>query len=61
MLTEIKYHAPILKAGEPLHNELVHFIDCIRNKKEPLTGIEHSYQITEWLDKISREMKLVGY
>ena len=58
---EIKYHSPSIKAGEPLHNELMHFIDCIRKNKEPLTNMEHSFQITEWLDKISREIKIPGY
>lgn len=48
-------------AIEPLRNELEHFIDCIKNKKTPLTGIGHSYQITEWLDKVSRELNLNGY
>jgi predicted dehydrogenase len=52
---------PKISAREPLRNELNHFIDCVNSGKTPLTDINHSYQITEWLDKISRELKLKGY
>jgi len=50
-----------IKYNEPLQNELGHFVYCIRNKKEPLTGIESSYEITEWLDKVSKSIKLPKY
>jgi len=50
-----------INAENPLKNQLNHFLSCIQNEKEPETGIEKSYQITEWLDKISREIKLPGY
>lgn len=55
---------PIVKkisAENPLKNQLNHFLDCIRNGKEPETGIEKSYQVTEWLDRISADIKLPGY
>ena len=57
----VKSAIPSINAKEPLRNEIGHFIGCIKNNKKPLTGIEHSYQITEWLDKISRELKMPGY
>lgn len=50
-----------INAGDPLKNQLSHFIGCINNKKEPETNIEKSFQITEWLDKISRGIRLPGY
>ncbi len=43
---------PIIDAKEPLQNQLNHFISCIKTGKTPLTGIESSYQVSEWLDKI---------
>ena len=60
-LNHVKSITPNINAKEPLRNEIEHFIDCVRNDKKPLTDIEHSYQITEWLDIISRELKLKGY
>lgn len=48
---------PEISAGEPLRNEVEHFIHCIVTGEEPLTGIGSSYQITEWLDRISRGVR----
>ncbi len=48
--------APKIAAREPLRNEVEQFIRCIKTGEKPLTGIESSYEITEWLDKISRSM-----
>ncbi len=45
-----------ISSKEPLLNEAEHFIECIRTGKKPLTGIESSYEITEWLDKIERSV-----
>lgn len=45
---------PEISAGEPLRNEVEHFIHCIAAGEEPLTGISSSFQVTEWLGKISR-------
>ena len=50
-----------IKYNEPLKNELEHFVYCIRNRKEPFTGIESSYEITEWLDKVSKGINLPRY
>ena len=58
---KVKSIIPDIKAREPLRNEIGHFIGCIKNNKKPLTGIEHSCQITEWMDKISRELRMPGY
>lgn len=48
---------PKINAREPLMNELEHFIECVHSHRKPLTGIESSYQITEWLDEIDRKLK----
>ena len=45
---------PDIKAREPLRSELEHFINCIKNKNLPLTNVNFGYQITNWLDKISK-------
>ena len=52
---------PKINTKDSLRNELGHFIDCVRNNKKPLTDIDHSCQITEWLDTISRAIRLPGY
>lgn len=49
-----KKTAPKIAAREPLQNQVGHFIRCINTGQKPLTGVESSYEITEWLDKISR-------
>ncbi len=51
-----KTEIPKIKAKEPLRNEVEHFMDCIKNGKKPLTSVESSYQITEWLDEISKNV-----
>ncbi|MEK6837074.1 MAG: Gfo/Idh/MocA family oxidoreductase [Nanoarchaeota archaeon] len=48
---------PRINAKEPLRNELEHFVGYIRTGESPLTGIDSSYEITEWLDKISGFLK----
>ena len=60
-LEKIKFTAPKIKAKNPLENQLNHFIYCIKNRKEPVTDFRSSYQITEWLDFISRKIEVPGY
>ena len=48
-----KILVPRIAVSEPLQNELKHFIDCIKNKKVPLTDIGHGVFITEMLHKIT--------
>ncbi len=47
-----KILVPQIAAGEPLRNELEHFIKCVREGKKPLTDIEHGVRITRYLDTI---------
>lgn len=42
---------------EPLKNQVFHFIDCINSGKEPLTGIKHSYLVSEWIEKIAKKIR----
>ncbi len=53
-----KILVPRIIAQEPLRNELIHFIDCVRNNKKPLTDIEHGIRITSLLDHISESLDL---
>ena len=49
--------APVVAAREPLRNEVEHFIECIRNSKEPLTGISNGFHVIEWLDRIEKGLR----
>lgn len=48
-----------IEVREPLKNELEHFIGCVRERKRPLTDINHGVRIIEYLhtiyEKVSRE------
>lgn len=48
-----KIAVPKINAGEPLKNELGHFIHCVKTGQKPLTDILLGCQITEWLELIS--------
>ncbi len=52
-----KPEIPEVAAREPLRNQVEHFIHCIRTGETPLTGIDKSYEVTEWLDRIARSVK----
>ena len=45
---------PAIGAGEPLRNQLEHFISCIRSGAEPQTGISHGLRVTQMMDVILR-------
>ena len=42
---------PQIKFTEPLRTEAEHFIDCIRNKCAPLTGVEHARNVVSILER----------
>jgi predicted dehydrogenase len=49
---------PQIKFTEPLRVEAEHFIDCIRNRRIPLTGIEHARKVVSILEQAeSRTIK----
>ena len=42
---------PEVKFAEPLRVEAEHFADCIRNSREPLTGIQHARTVVSILER----------
>jgi predicted dehydrogenase len=42
---------PEVKFAEPLRVEAEHFADCIRNSREPLTGIHHARTVVSILER----------
>ena len=42
---------PEVKFAEPLRIEAEHFADCIRNSREPLTGIHHARTVVSILER----------
>jgi predicted dehydrogenase len=42
---------PQVKFGEPLRVEAEHFADCIRNSREPLTGLAHARTVVSILER----------
>src|SRR5205809_2785276 len=42
---------PEVKFAEPLRVEAEHFADCIRNSREPLTGIHHARAVVSILER----------
>lgn len=51
-----KILVPQVKAREPLRNELLHFIECVRERKNPLTDIEHGMRVIKYLDTVYRTL-----
>ena len=42
---------PQIKFTEPLSTETQHFVDCVRTRTEPLTGIAHARQVVAILER----------
>lgn len=42
---------PQIKFIEPLRTEAEHFLDCIRNRRVPLTGVEHARNVVSILER----------
>lgn len=51
---------PHLKLQEPLAVECQHFIDCIQNKKKPLTDLQSGVDVIRILEATSRSLKENG-
>jgi len=45
---------PQVKFTEPLKAEAEHFLDCIRNQRTPLTGLEHARHVVSILERAER-------
>ena len=48
-------HIPKIDFPEPLRVEAQHFIDCISQKTEPLSGVAHARQVVRILESARRE------
>ena len=42
---------PQIKFSEPLRAEAEHYVDCIRNQRAPLTGIDHARKVVSILER----------
>ena len=42
---------PEINFAEPVRVEAEHFVDCIRNSREPLTGISHARAVVSILER----------
>jgi predicted dehydrogenase len=51
---------PNFKFTEPLQNECLHFIDCIKNNKKPLTDGEHGLKVVRILEAAQKSLKNGG-
>ncbi len=45
---------PQVKFAEPLRVEAEHFADCIRNSRQPLTGLDHARTVVSILERACR-------
>jgi predicted dehydrogenase len=51
---------PYIKVGEPLQIECRHFIDCVRNRKQPLSDGHDGLRVVKVLDAAQRSLELNG-
>ncbi len=54
---KIRFFVPRIRAGEPLRNELEHFVSCVRKNRVPLTDASHGVRITRMLENIQSKLK----
>ena len=48
-----RIHVPI---AEPLHLELVHFVDCVRTRQQPMVTAEHGLRTLRLADQIRKQV-----
>lgn len=51
---------PHLENNEALHDEALHFLECIREKREPLTGVENGIAVMKVLEAANQSMERNG-
>jgi predicted dehydrogenase len=56
-LKDIEILSPKLDKTEPLKNELLHFVDCIRHSRKPWPSGEHGVEALKLALQISRELE----
>ena len=52
----IKPVVPRVRANEPLRNELIHFIECVRKRKTPLTDVVFGAEVADLVAAIKKEI-----
>ena len=50
-------YSPRIKLVEPLRNEAVHFIDCVENRKKPISDGESGLDVVKILNMIQESLK----
>jgi UDP-2-acetamido-3-amino-2,3-dideoxy-glucuronate N-acetyltransferase len=49
-----------VQSGEPLRNECDHFLECIANGAEPVSGAREGLAVVRTLDAIERSIRNSG-
>ena len=49
--------SPVTSTGEPLKNELEHFVDCIINNKKPITDGSHGAKVVKIIEEAMEKLK----
>ena len=52
--------SPRIEGGEALHAEAAHFLDCIVNRKKPLTDGEAGLRIVKMIEAADESIRLRG-
>jgi predicted dehydrogenase len=50
-------YTPHIEQSEPLKNQAIHFIECIKNNKNPLTSGEEALKVIKVLEEAERTLK----
>lgn len=56
-LRDVEILSPKLNKTEPLKNELLHFVDCVRRNRKPWPSGEHGIEALKLALQISRELE----
>jgi predicted dehydrogenase len=51
---------PYIKVGEPLRLECLHFLDCVKTRKQPLSDGQDGLRVVRVLDAAQRSLKANG-
>jgi predicted dehydrogenase len=51
---------PYIKVGEPLRLECLHFLDCVKTRKQPLSDGQDGLRVVRVLDAAQRSLKSNG-
>lgn len=51
------FYPTYLRKEQPLRNQLIDFISCIKDQKQPKTDLRHGYQTIRILDRVERSIR----